>query len=160
MSVNKVIILGRLGQNPELRYTASGTAVCRFSVATSDFYDDKQGERQEQTEWHRITVWGKQGENCNKFLEKGKQVYLEGRLRTSSWTDKSGQKRYSTEVVARSVKFIGSKFEKRTQDGQGLPQDGQRDQDRSNNESPPEGILNKDYQVSTNENFTADDIPF
>ena len=158
MSVNKVIILGHLGQNPELRYTASGTAVCQFSVATNEYYDDKQGERQEQTEWHRIIVWGKQGENCNKFLEKGRQVFVEGRLRTNSWTDKSGQKRYTTEIVARSVKFIGGKFEKNHQDRQGDQQEGQSGQNR--NESPPEGVLNKDYQVSTNENFTADDIPF
>ncbi len=108
-SVNRVIILGNLGQDPEVRYTASGTAVCTLSVATTDTRTDRDGQRQESTEWHRVVVWNKQAENCAKYLSKGRSVYVEGRLQTRSWDDKnSGQKRYTTEIVAQTVQFIGS----------------------------------------------------
>lgn len=105
-SVNKVIILGNLGANPEIKYLPSGQAVCEMRVATSEVYKDKQDQRQERTEWHRIVVWGKTAENCSKFLSKGRQVYLEGRLQTRSWDDKDGNKRYSTEIVADQVVFL------------------------------------------------------
>lgn len=105
--VNKVIIIGNLGQDPELRYTQGGQAVCRLSIATSRKYLNKQSnEMVEETEWHRVTVWGKQAENCNTYLTKGRSVYVEGRLRTSSY-EKDGQTHYSTEIVAEEVKFLG-----------------------------------------------------
>ncbi|MBK8261598.1 MAG: single-stranded DNA-binding protein [Nannocystis sp.] len=105
--VNKVIVLGNLGRDPELRYSADGQAVCKLAVATSRRYLNKRtNEQVEETEWHRITVWGKQAEHCNTYLTKGRQVYVEGRLRTSSY-DKDGQKHYSTEIVAEVVQFIG-----------------------------------------------------
>ena len=105
--VNKVIILGNLGRDPELRYTPDGQAVCKLAVATSRRYTNKRtNEPVEETEWHRITVWGKQAEHCNTYLTKGRQVYVEGRLRTSSY-DKDGQKHYSTDIVAEVVQFIG-----------------------------------------------------
>ena len=107
MSVNKVILVGRLGQDPELRYTASGTAVCNLSLATGEFYKDQNGERHEKTEWHRVVVWDRQAENCSKFLNKGSQIFVEGRLQTRSWEDKNGQKRYTTEVTANNVQFLG-----------------------------------------------------
>lgn len=106
-SVNKVILVGNLGKDPELRYTQGGTAICNFSIATTDQWTDQSGQRQEKTEWHRIQVWKKQAENCAKYLRKGSSAYIEGRLQTRSWDDQSGQKKYSTEVVADNVKFLG-----------------------------------------------------
>ena len=107
-SVNKVILIGNLGADPELRYTPNGNRpVCSLRIATTEVYKDKAGQKQEQTEWHRITVWGDQAENCNKYLAKGRSVYMEGRLQTRSWDDKDGQKKYSTEVIAERVKFLG-----------------------------------------------------
>ena len=106
-SVNKVILVGNLGADPELKYTPSNRAVCNLSVATNEVWKDKSGQKQEKTEWHRVTVWGEQAENCSKFLSKGRMVYVEGRLQTRSWDDKEGKKRYSTEVVADRVVFLG-----------------------------------------------------
>ena len=107
MSVNKVILVGRLGQNPEVRYTPSGAAVANFSVATNESWTDKSGQKQERTEWHRVVVWGKLAELCNQYLAKGRQVYLEGRLQTRQWQDKDGQTKYTTEVQAQTVQFLG-----------------------------------------------------
>ena len=108
--VNKAIILGHLGRDPELRYLQSGQPVCKLNIATSRRYTNKQNESVEETEWHRVSVWGKQAEHCNNFLTKGRQVYVEGRLRTSSY-DKDGQKHYTTEIVADTVQFIGGRGE-------------------------------------------------
>jgi single-strand DNA-binding protein len=108
MSVNKVILVGRLGQNPEVRYTPSGAAVANFSVATNESWNDKAGQKQERTEWHRVVVWGKLAELCNQFLAKGRQVYLEGRLQTRQWQDKDGQTKYTTEIQAQTVQFLGA----------------------------------------------------
>ena len=106
--VNKVILIGNLGRDPELRYTQSGSAVVNFSIATSENWTDKNsGERQERTEWHRIVVWGKTGEMCAKYLAKGRTVYIEGRLQTREWEDKEGIKRRTTEVNAQTVQFLG-----------------------------------------------------
>jgi len=107
-SVNKVILIGNLGADPELRYTPNGNRpVCSLRIATSDSYKDKAGVKQERTEWHTVTVWGDQAENCNKYLAKGRSVYVEGRLQTRQWDDKEGIKRYSTDVVAERVQFLG-----------------------------------------------------
>src|ERR1051325_4567792 len=106
-SINKVIVIGNLGADPELRYTPGGQAVCDLRVATTEQWTDKSGERKEQTEWHRVVVWGKQAENCSQYLSKGRQVYVEGRLRTRQWDDKDGNKRYTTEIVAQTVQFLG-----------------------------------------------------
>lgn len=105
--VNKVILIGNLGSDPELRHTQSGQAVCEFRLATNEAWTDKQGQRQERTEWHRIIVWGKHGEACAKYLAKGRMAYVEGKLQTRSWEDKEGIKRYTTEVIAQSVQFLG-----------------------------------------------------
>jgi single-strand DNA-binding protein len=106
-SVNKAIVLGNLGRDPELRHTQSGKAVCQLNVATTETWNDQSGERQEKTEWHRIVVWGRQAENCDKYLSKGRSVYVEGRIQTRKWQDKDGADRYSTEIVADRVQFIG-----------------------------------------------------
>jgi single-strand DNA-binding protein len=107
-SVNKVIVLGNLGAKPELKYLPSGQAVCELRVATNEVFTDKNQQKQERTEWHRIVVWGKMGENCAQYLDKGRSVFVEGRLQTRSWDDKkTGEKRYATEIVAQSVQFLG-----------------------------------------------------
>ena len=107
MSVNKVILVGRLGQNPELRHTAQGGAVANFSLATNESWTDKAGVKQEKTEWHKVVVWGKTAEICNQYLSKGRQVYLEGKLQTRQWQDKEGQTKYTTEINAQHVQFLG-----------------------------------------------------
>src|SRR5579884_1578823 len=109
MSVNKVILVGRLGQNPEVRYTPSGAAVANFTLATNESWTDKSGQKQERTEWHRIVVWGKLGELCGEYLSKGRQAYVEGRIQTREWTDKEGKKNYTTEIVAQNVQFLGGR---------------------------------------------------
>jgi single-strand DNA-binding protein len=109
-SVNKVIIVGNVGRDPETRYMPSGDAVTNISVATSDRYKDKQtGEMKETTEWHRVAFFGKLAEIAGQYLKKGSQVYVEGRLRTRKWTDASGQEKYSTEIVAETMQMLGGK---------------------------------------------------
>ncbi len=104
--VNKVILVGNLGADPELRYTASGTAVAKFRIATSETFTDRQGSRQERTEWHRITAWGKLAEICGQYLSKGRMVYIEGRIRSDTW-EQEGVKRYSYEIVADTMRMLG-----------------------------------------------------
>ena len=108
--INKVILVGRLGKDPEIRSTPNGNNVAKFTIATDERYTDKAGEKQERTEWHNITAWGKLAEICGQYLRKGKLVYIEGSIRTDSWDDKeSGQKRYRTEIVAREMKMLDRK---------------------------------------------------
>ena len=109
-SVNRAILIGNLGKDPEVRYTPSGQPVCNFNIATSEKWTDKSsGQAQERTEWHRIVVWGKQAEPCGKYLQKGRSVYVEGRIQTREWTDKEGVKKYTTEINASTVEFLGGK---------------------------------------------------
>ena len=105
-SVNKVILIGHLGRDPEVRYTPGGQAVATFSVATNDNWTDKSGQKQERTEWHKVVAWGKTAELCGEYLSMGRQVYLEGRLQTREWTNREGAKQYPTEVVANQVVFL------------------------------------------------------
>jgi single-strand DNA-binding protein len=105
-SINKVILIGNLGADPELKYTPSSRALCNLRIATTEVFKDKSGVKQERTEWHRVTVWGDQAENCSKYLAKGRSVYIEGKLQTRSY-DKEGQKHYATDVVADRVVFLG-----------------------------------------------------
>lgn len=108
-SVNKAILIGNLGADPEVRYTPGGQAVCNFNIATNERWISKQsGQPEERTEWHRIVVWGKQAEHCKEYLAKGRPVYIEGRLQTRKWEDRQGQTRYTTEIVAQTVRFLGS----------------------------------------------------
>src|SRR5579862_4546652 len=109
MSVNKVILVGRLGRDPETRYTGAGQAVCNFSLATDESYKDRAGERQKRTEWHKIVLWGKLAELGQQYLKKGSQVYIEGRIQSRQWDDKEGQKRTSFEIVATGMKFLGGR---------------------------------------------------
>ena len=105
--VNKVIVVGRLGADPEVKTISGDNTVARLSVATSESWNDRNGQKQERTEWHRVVVWGKLADLCGKYLSKGRQVYLEGRLQTRSWEDQQGQKRYTTEIVANTIQFLG-----------------------------------------------------
>jgi len=106
-SVNKVILVGNLGRDAELRFTPGGAAVATLNMATTEVWNDKQGQKQEKTEWHRIVLWGKQAESLQEYLVKGKQIYVEGRLQTRQWDDKDGQKRYTTEIKADRVTLLG-----------------------------------------------------
>jgi single-strand DNA-binding protein len=107
--INKAILIGNLGKDPELRYTPGGQAVASFSLATSEKWKDKSGVLQDRTEWHNIVVWGRTAEMVKEYLAKGRQVYIEGRIQTRSWEDKEGNKRYTTEIVAQRVQFLGSR---------------------------------------------------
>ncbi len=115
--VNKVILVGNLGKDPEVRYTSGGQAVANLRIATSRSWTDKQsGQRKEETEWHDVEVWGKQAEQCREYLTKGRQVYVEGRIQTRQWQDQQGQKRYTTEIVALRVQMLGSRGERGPED--------------------------------------------
>jgi single-strand DNA-binding protein len=109
MSVNKVILVGRLGRDPETRYTGGGQAVANFSIATDESYKDKNGERQKRTEWHKIVVWGKQAEIAQQYLKKGSLIFIEGRIQSREWQDKEGQKRTSFEIVASNFRMLGGR---------------------------------------------------
>lgn len=107
--VNKVIIIGHLGKDPEVRYTPSGQAVANFALATTESWNDKQGQKQEKTEWHRIVAWGKTAELAGEYLAKGRQVYIEGKLQTRQWDDRDGNKKYTTEIVVSNLTFLGGR---------------------------------------------------
>ena len=142
-SVNRVIILGNLGQDPELRYTPGGAPVCNFNVATSETWTDRDGNKQTTTEWHRIVVWNKQAENCAKYLAKGRTVYVEGRLQTRSWDDKTtGQKRYMTDVVAQNIQFMGG----------ATARDNNSNQTYQSSSSGPAGAQSPSYAPAQNQN--------
>ena len=150
-SVNKVILVGRLGRDPELKYTASGTPFCRFSIATDDVWNDKgSGERQERTEWHSIVAWDRLAEICNQYLTKGKLVYIEGSLQTREWDDQEGNKRKTTEIRARDMVMLSS-------GGEGAGGGGQRRAaaaaDMGGGGAPSTG-------TGSTSTITDDDIPF
>ncbi len=140
-SVNKVILIGNLGANPELRYTQGQQAVANLRLATTEKWTDKSGQKQEATEWHRVVVWGKQAEIVGQYLTKGRQVYVEGRIRTRQWQDQQGQKRFTTEVVAQNVQMLGGRGE-RSQD------------DMAATTVPPDDAVASDFGGGD------DDIPF
>ncbi len=147
-SVNKVILIGNLGADPELRYVNTGAAVANFRIATNEVWTDKAGERQERTEWHRIVVWGKVAENCAKYLKKGRAVYVEGRLQSREWQDQSGNKRVTTEINAQTIQFLGGRGEMPSESGAYEPPAQAAEQD----EVP-------DMPISTT-NSSDDDLPF
>lgn len=148
--LNKAMIIGRLGRDPELRYTPNGQGYAKFSVATDETWTDRSGEKQTRTEWHNIVVWGKLAEICNQFLAKGRLVYIEGRIQTRQWEDQSGNKRYSTEIVASDMSML----ESRATAGAAEPSGG------SYNDQPSRGgSYDQDIQIS-DEPITDDDVPF
>ena len=143
--VNKAILVGRLGRDPEVRHTASGTAVANFSLATDEFWNDQSGERQRRTEWHRIVVWSRLAETCERYLRKGSLIYIEGRIQTREWEDRDGNRRRTTEIVARNMQMLGSRS-----DEMGMGQGPQRPASRASQPSQP----------SQEVEITDDDIPF
>jgi len=146
-TVNKVILIGRLGSDPELRYTPNGDAVANFRVATNRVWKDQEGNQQERTEWHRIVAWRKLAERCGEFLKKGSHVYIEGRLETRSWEDKNGNKRYVTEIIANQMQMLEAKGEVRPVEG--IP--------------APEGVLEEEQLEKgeeIRESESEDEIPF
>ncbi len=156
--VNKVIIIGNLGRDPELRYTQGGSAVCQLNIATTRRYTNRTNEQVEETEWHRVVVWGKQAEHCSNYLSKGRQVYVEGRLQTRNYDDKDGVKRYSTEIVAETVQFLGGAGEARG-GGRGADSGHRSGQSSGGGGGRPEesGTYQDNYTPS---DPSDDDIPF
>lgn len=147
-SVNKVILVGNLGRDAELRYTPGGAAVATLNMATTDVWNDKSGQRQEKTEWHRVKIWGKTAETVSEYLVKGRQVYVEGRLQTDQWNDRDGNKRYTTEVRADRVVLLGGRG---VESGGASGQGGGPRGDRPDQPAPaPDG----------GGELTEDDIPF
>ncbi len=151
MSVNKVILIGNLGKDPELRYTPAGTAVATFPLATSERYRDKSGQMQEKTEWHNIVVWRNLAEICGKYLSKGRQVYIEGKIRNRSYTDREGNKRYITEIEADQMQMLGRGEET----GGRAPAASRNEFNQEPAESFSEPVYNPDDNIPE-----EDDIPF
>lgn len=143
-TVNKAIIIGRLGQDPDMRYSPGGTAIASFSVATNHRQKDAEGAWTDKTEWHNIVSFGKTAEFVGEYLKKGKLVYLEGRLQTSSWEDQQGQKKYKTEIIAQDLQLLGSKG-----DSESTYRDGDTVDDSKVSEKP-----------ATDEGHESDDLPF
>jgi single-strand DNA-binding protein len=127
MSFNRIIIVGNLGREPELRYTAQGTPVCSFSLATNERRKDRNGEMQDHTTWFRVTLWNRIAENANQYLQKGKSVYIEGRLRVEEYTDREGKQRHSLEVFGTDMQFLGGKSEERSEPRSEKPQEQEPD---------------------------------
>lgn len=148
-SLNKVMIIGRIGKDPEVKYTQSGACVANFSVATDESYKDKQGNKVEQTEWHRCTVWGKQAEFVNKYLGKGRLVYVEGSLQTRSWEDQQGNKRYVTEIKAMRIQAMDNK-----------PKDGQQSYQQAPQQQAPAPQQQNAGAQFPQEAAGVDDCPF
>ncbi len=144
--VNKVILIGNLGQDPELRYTGSGTAVCNMRIATTESYKDSNGEWVEKTEWHNVVAWARLAEICNEYLRKGSQVYFEGSLQTRSWDDRDGNTRYTTEIKAREMLMLGG----REGDSGGGSSNG-----FTKKKEEPAGVENDDFSFEPD-----DDLPF
>lgn len=117
--VNRVILLGRLGSDPEVRFTQGGQAIANFRMATTEKWTDRNGQKQERTEWHRVNVWGRLAETCGEHLRKGSQAFVEGRIQTREWQDREGNKRTTTEIVATSVVFVGGRGERQESHGGG-----------------------------------------
>lgn len=140
--VNKVILIGNLGRDPEIRYTTSGQAVANFTIATTEGHTNKDGEKQEYTEWHRIVAWGRLAEICGEYLSKGKMIYVEGSIRTRSWGDKEGKTRYTTEIIAKNMQMLS-------------PVGSKPDASSSHDDRAPE-----DFEIEEDSFGSDDDIPF
>ena len=147
VGVNKVILIGNLGKDPELRYTPNSTAVASFPLATTERFTDKNGQRQERTEWHNIVAWSKLGELANQYLKKGRSAYIEGRISTRSWDDRDGNKKYKTEIVANQIQFLSG-----TQRGGEEPP--------AETEAPYESNMQPSPAAQTTDGGVDDDLPF
>tara|TARA_B100000700_G_C15003577_1_gene837453 strand:- start:352 stop:822 length:471 start_codon:yes stop_codon:yes gene_type:complete len=154
-SLNRVMLIGRLGQDPEIRYTQSGSAVANFNIATNDYWTDKKGEKQERTEWHSLVLWGKLADLAQSYLKKGSQIYIEGRIQTRDWEDEQGQRHFKTEVVVTTMQFLDSKFsENTTSSGQSTGEENfHKTSETKDFEENPE-------KIKTSDDYIKDDIPF
>ena len=153
--VNKVILVGNLGNDPDMKYTAGGAAIARISVATTDSWKDKQsGENQERTEWHRVVFFGRLAEIVGEYLRKGSQVYLEGRLQTNKWQDQNGQDRYTTEIIANEMQMLGARG------GESAPRPQAQSSSGGFRNNPPAQQAQAPAQPSPDNDFADDDIPF
>ena len=151
--VNKAIIVGNLGKDPEVRFTPGGQPVANFTIATNESWKDKNGQQQERTEWHRIVVWGKLAELCGEYLKKGRQAYVEGRIQTREWNDKEGKKNYTTEIVANTVQFLGGR------DGASAGA-GRAQQTNGQDFGPPPPGMDDQGQPPSGGGGADEDIPF
>ena len=147
-SINKVMLIGRLGKDPEIKYTPSGAPVAKFTLATDEVFKDRAGEQQRRTEWHTIVAWNKLAEICGEYLTKGKQVYIEGSIRSRQWEDQSGNKRTAYEIVAREMKMLGSKADSETAASASAPAERPASERPAPQEPPAASEI------------TDDDIPF
>ncbi|MEY2333702.1 single-stranded DNA-binding protein [Acidithiobacillus ferrianus] len=154
--VNKVILLGHLGRDPEMRYQPSGGAIANFSIATSETFKDKEGNKQERTEWHRVVLFGRTAEIAGEYLRKGSMAYVEGRLQTRKWTDKEGQERYTTEIVGDRLQLVGA----RGGGGGGAASFDEEDQSRPSGGSSTAGSSRKNEMPPAPTEDFDDDIPF
>ncbi|MEG3764983.1 single-stranded DNA-binding protein [Alteromonas sp. 14N.309.X.WAT.G.H12] len=163
--INKVILVGNIGDNPEVKYMPNGNAVANLSLATSESWKDQQGQVQERTEWHRLTMYRRLAEIAGEYLRKGSQIYCEGRLQTRKWSDKQGQDRYTTEIIVDQMQMLGGR-NGGAQDGQSggyqqPPQGGGAQGGQSGGyQQPPQGGHNNNYQVNPLEDDFDDDLPF
>jgi single-strand DNA-binding protein len=157
MSVNKVILVGRLGRDPETRYTGGGQAVANFSLATDESYKDKSGERQKRTEWHKIVVWGKQAEIAQQYLKKGSLIFVEGRIQSREWQDKEGQKRTSFEIVANNFRMLGGRADGAAAAGAGSGHSGGQSRP---SDPDMEGGSMLEEPSATGPEISDEDIPF
>lgn len=151
--LNKVLLIGRLGQDPEKRVTPTGASVVNVNLATTEYYKDKSGNRQERTEWHKIVLWNRQAEIAEQYCRKGSQLYVEGSLQTRDWQDKDGNKRYTTEIVAKSLQMLDSKGQGQGQGSGGGYQDNRQQSNGQHDQTPASGPVGGD-------DFAEDDIPF
>ena len=162
--VNKVILIGCLGQDVETRYTSDGKAMTNLSVATSESWKDQQGQKQEKTEWHRVVMFGKLAEIANQYLTKGSQVYLEGKLQTRKWQTQSGQERYSTEVIADQMQMLGGKQQGQQSQQQQQPAQQQKPQQNAyaqqKGQARPQQQQQGGYGTNTDDGWSDSDIPF
>ena len=153
-NLNKVMLIGRLGQDPEIRYTQSGSAVANVTIATNDYWTDKQGGKQERTEWHSLVLWGKLADLAQSYLKKGSQIYVEGRIQTRDWEDDQAQKHYKTEVVVTIMQFLDAKISENT-----IPTEYSSTPEK-NQSSSDEADFEKTNEEKNSDDYIKDDIPF
>jgi len=154
-SLNKVMLIGRLGQDPEIRYTQSGNAVANLNIATNDYWTDKKGEKQERTEWHSLVLWGKLADLAQSYLKKGSQLYIEGRIQTRDWENDQGQKQYKTEVVVTTMQFLDTKITENS-----ISSENSTSGNAMNSQQETNEFEKNNEEEKQTDDYIKDDIPF
>ena len=154
-SLNKVMLIGRLGQDPEIRYTQSGNAVANLNIATNDYWTDKKGEKQERTEWHSLVLWGKLADLAQSYLKKGSQLYIEGRIQTRDWENDQGQKQYKTEVVVTTMQFLDTKITENS-----ISTENSTSRSAMNSQQETNEFEKNNEEEKQSDDYIKDDIPF